>query len=250
MNDPMNDPANELDDDDMILYHYGESDDPEAIRRRIEASEELRARYETLRRVLDSVDDAVPIPERGADYGAEVWARLAPRLTQERQPGRVLPYRRILSRLRRPAVGWAAAALILLAVGFGLGRLSQPAALPQQARDRILLATVAAHLDRSERLLMEVSNGSDAVDLSAESAWARDLLAANRLYRQSAQQAGRQRLAGLLDEIEPFLLDLAHAPEELPGEEIQDLRERIAAQSLLFKVRVASNRLDAGKQTL
>ncbi|HKI01606.1 MAG TPA: hypothetical protein VKK31_06470 [Thermoanaerobaculia bacterium] len=250
MNDPMNDPANELEDDEMILYHYGESDDPEAIRRRIEASEEARARYETLRRVLESVDGAVPIPERGADYGTEVWARLAPRLAREQRPGRVLPFRLIPSGFRRQAAVWAAAALVLLAVGFGLGRLSQPAALPQQARDRILLATVAAHLDRSERLLMEVSNGSDAADLAAESAWARDLLAANRLYRQSAQQAGRQRLAGLLDEIEPFLLDLAHAPEELPGEEIRDLRERIAAQSLLFKVRIASNRLDAGKQTL
>jgi hypothetical protein len=123
--------------------------------------------------------------------------------------------------------------------------------LPPEARDRILLATVAAHLERSERLLTEVSNGpGGTVDLSAESAWARDLLDANRLYRQSARQAGRQRLAGLLDEIEPFLLDLAHAPAEPPAEEIEALRDRIASQALLFKVRIANDRLDVGKQTL
>jgi hypothetical protein len=143
---------------------------------------------------------------------------------------------------------------VLIAVGFGLGRLwPRPTALPPQARDRILLATVAAHLDRSERLLAEVAHtpdASDGVDLSAERAWARDLLAANRLYRQSTRQAGRPRLAGVLDELEPFLLDLAHAPDELPAAELAALRERIASQALLFKVRVASDHLENRKQTL
>ena len=237
-----------MEDDDMILYLYGEAEDPEAIQREIDASPELRERYEALRRVLGAVDDAVPVPERGEGYGAEVWARLQPRLAEEKRPGRVVPFP---SRFRWQAAVWAAAALILLAVGFGLGRLSTPEALPAQARDRILIATVAAHLDRSERLLTEVANGSGStVDLSAESAWARDLLAANRLYRQSARQAGKQRLAGLLDEIEPFLLDLAHASAEPPAEEIEALRDRIASQALLFKVRVASNALETQKQTL
>jgi polyhydroxyalkanoate synthesis regulator phasin len=232
-----------LEDDDLILYLYGEAEDPEAMRRQMEDSEELRARCETLRRVLAAVDDdALPVPERGEGYGAEVWARIEPKLHR----GRLIPFP---ARVSHPAIGWAAAALILLAVGFGLGRLSRPAALPQEARDRILIATVANHLDRSERLLAEVSNSGTA-DLSAERAWARDLLNANRLYRQSAQQAGRQRLAGVLDELEPFLLDHAHAPDEPSAEQIEELRERIAAQSLLFKVRVASNRLESQKQTL
>lgn len=232
-----------LEDDDLILYLYGEAEDPEAMRRQIEDSEELRARCETLRRVLAAVDDdALPVPERGEGYGAEVWKQIEPKLDR----GRLIPFP---ARPSRQLIGWAAAALILLAVGFSLGRLSRPAALPQDARDRILIATVADHLDRSERLLAEVSN-SPGPDLSAERAWARDLLNANRLYRQSAQQAGRQRLAGVLDELEPFLLDLAHAPDEPSSEEIQELRERIAAQSLLFKVRVASNRLESQKQTL
>lgn len=236
-----------LEDDDLILYLYGEAEDPEAMRQQIESSEELRARCETLRRVLAAVDDgALPVPERGESYGAEVWARLEPRLAQERQ-GRLIPFP---SRNQRQILGWAAAALILLAVGFGLGRLSRPQAFPQEARDRILLATVANHLERSERLIAEVANGSGPADLSAERAWANDLLTANRLYRQSTRQAGRQRLAGVLDELEPFLLDLAHAPDDLPAEEIEALRERIAAQSLLFKVRVASSRLETSKQTL
>ena len=240
-----------LEDDDLILYLYGEAEDPEAMRRQIEDSEELRARCETLRQVLAAVDDdALPVPERGEGYGAEVWARIEPRLAQEKQ-ARLIPFP---SRPLRQAAAWAAAALVLLAVGFGLGRLSRPRALPQEARDRILLATVANHLERSERLIVEIANGPGPTDISAERAWANDLLTANRLYRQSTRQAGRQRLAGVLDELEPFLLDLAHAPDDLPAGEVEALRERIAAQSLLFKVRIASSGLadpmKAQKQTL
>lgn len=235
-------------DDDLILYLYGESEDPEAVRQRIESSPELSARYESLKRVLTAVDDAVPVPERGEGYGAEVWARLAPRLADEKPMGRRLSFP---VRPRQRALFWAAAALVLLAVGFGLGRLwPRPKALPPQARDRILLAMVASHLERSERLLTEIENNPDAVDLSAERAWARDLLNANRLYRQSTRQAGRQRLAGVLDELEPFLLDLAHTPDDPPAEELAALRERIASQALLFKVRIASDRLENRKQTL
>ena len=237
-----------LEDDDLILYLYGESEDPEAVCRQIESSPELRARYESLCRVMAAVDDADPVPERGESYGAEVWARLAPRLVPEERTSRRLSFS---IRPRRQAFFWAAAALVLLAVGFGLGRLwPRPSALPPQARDRILLARVASHLERSERLLTEVENAPDSVDLAAERAWAHDLLTANRLYRQSTRQAGRQRLASVLDDLEPFLLDLAHAPDETPAEELAALRERIASQALLFKVRIASDRLEIRKQTL
>lgn len=237
-----------LEDDDLILYLYGESEDPEAVRRQIESSPELRARYESLCRVMAAVDDADPVPERGESYGAEVWARLAPRLIPNERTSRRLSFS---IRPRRQAFFWAAAALILLAVGFGLGRFwPRPTALPPQARDRILLAMVSSHLERSERLLTEVENAPGSVDLAAERAWARDLLAANRLYRQSTRQAGRQRLAGVLDELEPFLLDLSHAPDDPPAEELAALRERIASQALLFKVRIASDRLENRKQTL
>ncbi len=64
---------NQLEDDDLILYLYGEAEDPEAVRRQIEASEELRSRCEILRRVLGVVD-AAAVPERGASYRAEVWS--------------------------------------------------------------------------------------------------------------------------------------------------------------------------------
>ncbi|HKV08474.1 MAG TPA: hypothetical protein VJ725_10065 [Thermoanaerobaculia bacterium] len=225
------------DDDDLVLYFYGEAENPEEIERLLAGSPELAARYETLKRVLAAVD-ALPVPERPESYGARVWARLRPQLEA--------PARRAWWPVRLD-LRWAltgATAVLLLAVGFLAGRLSPRPVMPEEGRERILLAAVADHLDRSERLLMEVKNG-DASGLEAERAWARDLLAANRLYRQSAGQGRNPRLAALLDELEPFLLELAHAPEgEAPAEELDDLRQRIDDRALLFKVRVVSHRLE------
>lgn len=239
------------DDDDLILYFYGEAENPEEIERSLGSSPELRSRYETLERVLAAVD-ALPLPERPESYGARVWARLCPQLeAPARRPW--WPWWKTGFDLRWALTGLTAA--LLLAVGFLAGRL-WPGPEAQMAegadgRERILLAAVAEHLERSERLLVEVSN-SDAAGLAAERVWARDLLAANRLYRQSTGQGGRPRLAALLDELEPFLLELAHAPDATPAEELQDLRRRIDGRDLLFKVRVVSHRLEnrSGNTTL
>jgi len=235
----------ELHDEDLILYYYGESADPEEIRELLAASPELAARYEALCRTLDAVADA-GVPERPASYGAEVWAKLQPRL--QAPPSRLLPFRAGGGQ-RRELAGWLAAAVLLVAVGFLAGRFwprPEPVALSAEARERILVRTMATHLERSERLLAEVANAETdgSVDLSAERQWAQDLLAANRLYRQIARQGGRPMLSSLLDDLEPFLLELAHSPSEMPAEDLADLRARIEEQALLFKMRIASQRLE------
>lgn len=239
----------ELHEEDLILHYYGESDDPEEIRDLLASSPELSARYEALCRTLDTVAEAAGVPERPESYGAEVWEKLRPRL-QSPPPSRLLPFRRAGER-RAPAswLGWLAAAVLLVAVGFLAGRFwprPEPAALSAAARERILTRTMATHLERSERLLTEVANAEadGSVDLSAERRWAEDLLAANRLYRQITQRGGRPMLSSLLDDLEPFLLELAHSPSEMPEEDLADLRARIEEQALLFKMRVVSRRLE------
>ena len=242
-----------LTEDDLILYYYGETDDPEGIREALAASPELRAQYETLERVLATVGEALPVPERPEGYGARVWARLRPELEAQQAP------RSFWSVLSGPRLAWAAAVLLLM-VGFLAGRLWPPApqpetqqarTLPQSSRDRILAGAVAGHLESSERLLVELANAErgTSLELSSERAWAQDLLAANRLYRQSARHGGRARLAALLDELEPFLLELAHVPDETSPEEMDALRARIDEQALLFKVRILGERLERSVRT-
>ena len=254
-------------DDDLILFFYGEAPDPVGMRQALAEDAELRSRFEALEQVLTSVE--LPVPERPESYGAQVWARLRPEL--ERPVRRSL--RNYLGGLSGPWVlspGWAsagAAAVLLLMIGFLAGRFwpapesTVARGLSDPVRDRILAGEVAGHLESSERLLVEVSNADpeDPSELSAERVWAQELLEANRLYRQSARHGGRQRLASLLDELEPFLLELAHASDETSPEEMAELRGRIEEQALLFKVRILGERLErsirqspsgANKQTL
>ena len=52
-----------------------------------------------------------------------------------------------------------------------------PAASSDEARQRILLTSVADHLDRSERVLTDIMNAPAGGDISAEQRWAEDLVA-------------------------------------------------------------------------
>ena len=184
--------------------------------------------------------DAVPV--RGPEYGSEVWARLEPRLPRTahaRWTG------------ARPWLA-AAAAVLLVVTAFVAGRWSRsspapaPVAGPDRAapadarsiRERVVLAALADHVERAERALVELANaGGDTVDLSAEQAWARDLLDANRLYRQSARTAAPPALSEVLDEIEPILLAIVHSPSRLTAAELRSLQTRIEERSLVFKLR-------------
>jgi hypothetical protein len=64
------------------------------------------------------------------------------------------------------------------------------------------------------------------------------LLGANRIYRQTAEHAGDNTVANVLDELEPVLLDIVHSPSQVSGAELAELQKRIDDQGLLLKVRV------------
>jgi hypothetical protein len=119
-------------------------------------------------------------------------------------------------------------------------------------RERIVLAAVSDHLERTERGLVQLVNedASGDIDISAEQAWARDLLTANRLYRQSVRGTGSPAVGLLLDQLEPVLLDLVHSPSRLSAADFEALRARIDEQSLLFKVRVTNSDVRARERAL
>jgi hypothetical protein len=91
------------------------------------------------------------------------------------------------------------------------------------------------------------SDPGGRVDISAEQVWARDLLDANRLYRQAAR--GTPALAQVLDDLEPVLLEIANSPSRLTAAEFESLRARIEERSLVFKVRVTGAELRARQRS-
>ena len=228
--------------------------DRDSVQAHLADCEVCRAEAAALRETLEAAS-AQAVPERGDGYGAEVWARLEPRLAS----ARVVPTRSTAWR------GWLAVAAVLVAVAgaFLAGRLSRetaPTAAVARAvppdvgaiRERVVLAALGDHLDRTERTLTEIVNANDGdrVDISAEQAWARDLLDANRLYRQSARGAASPAVAQLLDDLEPVLLDIVHSPSQLSADEFQSLRSRIEDRSLVFKLRVTGADVRARQKTL
>lgn len=288
-------------DEDLILYHYGESPDSEAITAALARSGPAQQRYAELRALLAAADEWTP-PELSATFTDEVWQRLQPRLAAERadaattvtatgaasetsasmaptvdpsssrdaerrsdldaaaphdsRASNVLPAtHRFRARARRylPA---AAAAVLLLAVGYVAGRLAPnvapaPPTLSADARQRLLAETLADHLERSQRLFTELANSSseDTASMGGERRAAEELLSANRLYRTAAERGGRDGVAALLDEMEPVLLELAHLPAEPEPADLEFLRHRIDSQNLLFKTRVASDLLTRSLQS-
>jgi hypothetical protein len=171
-----------------------------------------------------------------------VWARLEPELGGRRGGFSWLAF----SRGRLLA---AAAILILLAGAFFAGRVTHPdpgtaataAAAATPFRERVLLADLGEHLDRSQMMLIELVSGDVSRDAATERARAEQLASANRLYRQTAAATGNVALAAVLDELERVLVDIAASPDAWPATDREQVRERIDSKGLLFKVRVLSS---------
>ena len=107
-------------------------------------------------------------------------------------------------------------------------------------RERVLLIAVGDHLERSQMVLVELAHAETqgVLDISAERQLADDLVASNRLYRQTAQQMGQENVAGLLDELERVLVEVARGPSTVSMRQLTDIQQRIEALGIVFKMKV------------
>ena len=257
-------------EEDLILHFYGERGRwgtrvghrrrRRDIEQHVDTCQDCSAIYQSLAATLQLLD-APETPERGEQYGLEVWQRIRARLPEQEASRWTVSMAWLRWGLwERPAVAGGVAMLIVAA--FFAGRLwpspgvvSPAAPAPAMAssktadadgnngRQRILLTSVAEHLDRSERILTDIMNAPDGGDISAEQRWAEDLISTSRLYRQDALDAGEQSVAGVLDELERHLLEVVHSPSRVTAAALNDVRQRIDAAALLFKVRVLGDEL-------
>jgi hypothetical protein len=247
--------ATHYSEDDLTLYYYGEGRRRHGVEQHLAECEACATLYREIAGTLAMIT-APELPERGEQYGLEVWQRIRHKL-----PDRPEPWWAAFFRYDRLVVAAAAAMLVLVA--FVAGRVwprlpadgpttaalqptneSRPAATAAgDTRQRILLASVADHLDRSERVLTDIMNAPDRSDISAEQRWADDLLTTSRLYRQDAVAAGERSVAVVLDDLERSLLEIVNSPAKISAADLEQIRRRIDAAALLFKVRIMSDEL-------
>jgi hypothetical protein len=120
-----------------------------------------------------------------------------------------------------------------------------PAVADAAAPGRVLHAAVGDHLDRTQMMLVELANAdADHADVFAgEQERAADLVAVNRLIRQSVEQSGDAAIADVLEDLERLLLEIANAPAHATSNELTDLQSRITTEDLLFRVRVTASEM-------
>jgi hypothetical protein len=111
----------------------------------------------------------------------------------------------------------------------------------------VLVVAVGDHLERTEMALSELMNTSGTLDMERDRA--ADLVAANRLFRQTAEQTGDETLDEVLGEIERVLVEVANAPPDVSANELEALRARVESRGILFRVRVLGNELRTRQQT-
>lgn len=241
--------------DELVLHYYAE---PTAVAAQVNAHlascAACRAELDHLRHTLALVDESAE-GEPPPGYEAVLWARL--------QDALITPpwWRRWLhdGPVRWAMAGTLAAVLLGAFLSGWLARdvtAPSPTAAPAFARAdtatvprRVLVAAVSDHLERVQRVLAEVLNAApNPDDAAGERDRAGELVAMNRLFRQSADLAGDTEMDQALEQLERVLLEIANTPDAMPEADRAALRARIERDGVLFRVRVLSEELRARQQ--
>jgi hypothetical protein len=234
---------------------YGLSQSPAGgLPNHLRECQECSIRFQEFVALLESAAGAAGTPRPAPDLNDRVWAAIRPSLpiyhpqTQgRRSPG-------VFTAWWPRGLVWAGAlaSLVLIGTTFWAGRLferrhretSLALQAPPSQAGRVVLLVVRDHLDRSERLLVELDHAGhfarvDGGPLGREAA---DLLEDNRLYRQTAATSRDPTLAQLLDRLDRVLVEVAHEPAPLHGGDLARMREQMNLDGLLFELRVVRDR--------
>ena len=238
---------NHLSEDELILHFYGETEraDRARVDSHLASCGECQFAQDQLRRVMTLVDSAAPV-EAPPGFERTAWARLEPALDANRSGWKTFFW------FPQWALAGGVAALVVAA--FVAGRFSggspatttAPSAIVADVEPgRVLQTAVGEHLDRTQMMLVELANaGSDGADvLAMEQKRAVDLVAANRVIRQSALQSGDGQVVDILEDLERVLLEIANASASTTSNELTDLQSQITREDLLFRLRVIASEM-------
>src|SRR4029079_7952580 len=128
--------------------------------------------------------------------------------------------------------------------------LQSASGLPNDPEGRLLSTAVGEHLDQSQMMLLELLNGGGVrpVGIGNEQERARDLVAANRLFRHTALRAGDEGVREVLDALERVLIEIANAPPDVSARELAALRADIEQRGIVFRLRVVASEMRAREQ--
>lgn len=232
-----------LTDEQLVEHYFHEDVNRAATTAHLYICSRCEQAYEEISNSLGVRGPEPPACPPG--FGESVWKSIQ---------GPLRPYsiRQRSSFFSMPRLAFAGACLVALVVAFVGGiawekrqTTSPVAANPSQAKERVALLILADHLDRSERLLVELNHAGTESGMSqaALQAEARQLLADNRVYRQAFSGESDPILAGALDHLERVLLEAANSSDDLSNDNFTNIEQEMNTDSLLFQIRVLRARV-------
>ena len=198
-------------------------------------------------RILAAARELNPPPEPPRE---EIWARIQAERKGRRagQPHDVLPLRSSDRLSVRPSIRptiWITGIAALLAVGFGIGRLTirpaapvGPGATTTALKDRGKVAysvATAEHLSRVETLLTSLRTGQDRTQFSAQ---ARDLLTSTRLLLDSPGGTD-PKIRALLEDLELILVQVAQVDVGHGREDLDLITDGLEQRQVIPRLRTA-----------
>jgi hypothetical protein len=237
-----------LTEEELTEHYYGKGGGKAQVAQHLEACGDCAFSYTGLQYDLDELKALEP-PARDESYGERVWAAIAPSLAVYQ-----VERRRWLNAGLWKALSYATACALLLGGGFYAGRIWEQKQQPQvtaakipppEVKQHVVVVVLSDHLDRSERLLVELkhADAGSADMVSPMRDEARSLLAANHICKKNAEQAGDPALQTALDHLDRLLAELANQPGGLSPATIARLQDEMNANGLLFEVRVLRSRI-------
>jgi len=172
------------------------------------------------------------VPE--ADYD-EVWTRIQSTLGEDRRP---------LGWWQRhqPQFAWAAAAVLLMALAYFIGRMqagvNSPTTEVVSATTPATTSEVGQFLRHSQMLLLDVKHSQqtwDNADLRDAKQRAQALKAQVFLLRAAMNDQRADASMELLNQIEIMLMEIANLSESNPGD-VELLRDQMQQQQILPKL--------------
>jgi len=229
---------NHLSDEQLIEHYFGEDTHRVVAETHLRVCSRCERAYEEISSTLE-VQPPEP-PAREPRYGEQVWQSIQ---------GQLMPYpaKPQRSRFSMPRLVLACFCLLGLVAAFLGGTLwersrTRPteARNSQRAKERVVLFILDDHLERSERLLVELHHADaekEDPDQSLQTE-ARQLLPDNRLYRQALATREDPIMNAALDHLERVLLEVANSPDKLNSADVARIEREMNTDSLLFQIRV------------
>jgi hypothetical protein len=234
------------------LYHEWNEPQQKDFEGHLAGCAECRTAFGNLQSVAATMKQRVR-PELTQAEWTIFWNELSAGINRSNDAprNRLFPWREIVEFFRfRPAIGYGAAAVSILAVGILIGRLvltGTPDLNTQLLSERlseaertILNQRAHNYLQRSKILLLGIVNGNgvtpSSYDLSKQQEVSRMLVREAGTLQSELTEADQQQMKKLVGDLEVILLQIANLEESKDFPALEIVRDGVERKGLLLKI--------------